>query len=252
MYAATVGVTVTQVTVTPTPTHPRAQVAYLDQNDRVLTDASDSESGFQVDVAAGDTVIKVKVTAEDGRTMKTYTVTVTRPPSSDATLRDLVLSHGTNVVPLTPGFMPETKAYTATVDSAVTQVTVTPTPNHAGAHIMYLDGDDRMLTDANDGEDGFQVDVAPGDTVISGQSHGGRRHDGNVHGDGDTAAVVGRDVARPCREPRHERGTAFATVQTRDDDVPAEVDSTVTQVTVTPMPNHAGAQSCTWMVTTGC
>ena len=78
MYAATVGVTVTQVTVTPTPTHPRAQVAYLDQNDRVLTDASDSESGFQVDVAAGDTVIKVKVTAEDGSTMQTYTVTVTR------------------------------------------------------------------------------------------------------------------------------------------------------------------------------
>ena len=61
--------------------------------------------------------------------MQTYTVTVTvtQPPSTDATLRDLVLSHGTTVVPLTPGFMPETKAYTATVDSAVTQGTVTAT-----------------------------------------------------------------------------------------------------------------------------
>ena len=166
-YAASVESHVTEVTVIPTPNHPQAQVAYLDQNDRVLTDASDRDNGFQVETVAGDTVIKVKVTAEDGNTMKTYTVTVTRPPSSDATLRDLVLSHGTNVVPLTPGFMPETKAYTATVDSAVTQLTVTPTPNHAGAQIMYLDGDDRMLTDANDGEDGFQVEVAVGDTVIT-------------------------------------------------------------------------------------
>ena len=65
----------------------------------------------------GDTVITVKVTAEDGSTMQTYTVTVTvtQPPSTDATLRDLVLSHGTTVVPLTPGFMSETKEYTAKV-----------------------------------------------------------------------------------------------------------------------------------------
>ena len=120
-YTAAVENTVTQVTVTPMPNHAGARVAYLDGNDRELTDANDRERGFQVDVAAGDTVINVKVTAEDGSTMETYTVTVTRPPSSDATLRDLVLSHGTNVVPLTPGFMPETKAYTATVDSAVTR-----------------------------------------------------------------------------------------------------------------------------------
>ena len=241
-YTTTVETEVTQVTVTPTPTHPQAQVAYLDQNDRVLTDASDRDNGFQVDVAAGDTVIKVKVTAEDGSTMKTYTVTVTRPPSSDATLRDLVLSHGTNVVPLTPGFMPETKAYTATVDSAVTQVTVTPTPNHAGAQIMYLDGDDRMLTDANNGEDGFQVDVAAGDTVIKVKV---TAEDGTM----DTYMVTvtrlpssdatlrdlvvshGTNVVR--LSPRFRPGTMMYR---------AEVDSTVTQVTVTPMPNHAGAQ----------
>ena len=241
-YTAAVETEVTQVTVTPTPTHPRAQVAYLDQNDRVLTDASDRNNGFQVDVAAGDTVIKVKVTVEDGSTMKTYTVTVTRRPSSDATLRDLVLSHGTNVVPLTPGFMPETKEYTATVDSAVTQLTVTPTPNHAGAQIMYLDGDDRMLADANHGEDGFQVEVAVGDTVITVKV---TAEDGTM----DTYMVTvtrlpssdatlrdlvvshGTNVVR--LSPRFRPGTMMYR---------AEVDSTVTQVTVTPMPNHAGAQ----------
>ena len=142
---------------------------YLDGDDRMLTDANGGEDGFQVEVPVGDTVITVKVTAEDGSTMQTYTVTVTvtQPPSTDATLRDLVLSHGTTVVPLTPGFMPETKAYTATVDSAVTQGTVTATPNYAGAQVMYLDGDDRMLADANGGEDGFQVEVPVGDTVIT-------------------------------------------------------------------------------------
>ena len=241
-YTAAVETEVTQVTVTPTPTHPRAQVAYLDQNDRVLTDASDGDNGFQVETVAGDTVIKVKVTAEDGSTMKTYTVTVTRPPSSDATLRDLVLSYGTNVVPLTPGFMPETKAYTATVDSAVTQLTVTPTPNHAGAQIMYLDGDDRMLTDANDGEHGFQVDVAPGDTVITVKV---TAEDGTVEtymvtvtrlpsSDATLRDLVvshGTNVVR--LSPRFRPGTMMYRT---------EVDSTVTQVTVTPMPNHAGAQ----------
>ena len=139
---------------------------YLDGDDRMLTDANDGEDGFQVDVAPGDTVIAVKVTAEDG-TIETYMVMVTRLPSSDATLRDLVVSHGTNVVRLSPRFRPGTMMYRAEVDSTVTQVTVTPMPNHAGAHIMYLDGDDRMLADANNTERGFQVELpVVGDNVI--------------------------------------------------------------------------------------
>ena len=242
MYAATVGVTVTQVTVTPTPTHPRAQVAYLDQNDRVLTDARDRDNGFQVETVAGDTVIKVKVTAEDGSTMKTYTVTVTRPPSSDATLRDLDLSHRTKVVPLTPAFMSETKEYTAKVPSAVTQVTVTPTPNHAGAQIMYLDGDDRMLTDANGRERGFQVEVDAGETVITVKV---TAEDGTIETYTVTLTrlpssdatlrdliVKYRTTVAPLA-PRFMPGTAVYTTA---------VDSTVTQVTVMPIPAHPRAQ----------
>ena len=196
---------------------------YLDGDDRMLADANGGEDGFQVEVPVGDTVITVKVTAEDGSTMQTYTVTVTvtQPPSSDATLRDLVLSHGTTVVPLTPGFMPETKAYTATVDSAVTQGTVTATPNYAGAHIMYLDGDDRMLADANGGEDGFQVEVPVGDTVITVKV---TAEDGSTMQTYTvtvtvTAAVNGRDVARPCPESRDDRGAIDAGVHAGDESI---------------------------------
>ena len=241
-YTAAVETEVTQVTVTPTPTHPRAQVAYLDQNDRVLTDASDRNNGFQVDVAAGDTVIKVKVTAEDGSTMKTYTVTVTRPPSTDATLRDLDLSHRTKVVPLTPAFMSETKEYTANVPIAAIQVTVTPTPNHAGAQIMYLDGDDRMLTDANGRERGFQVEVDAGETVITVKV---TAEDGTIETYTVTLTrlpssdatlrdliVKYRTTVAPLA-PRFMPGTAVYTTA---------VDSTVTQVTVMPIPAHPRAQ----------
>ena len=165
-YTANVPSAATQVTVTPTPNHAGAHIMYLDGDDRMLTDANDGEHGFQVDLPVGDTVIRVKVTAEDG-TMDMYTVTVTRAPSSDATLRDLVVSHGTNVVRLSPRFRPGTMMYRAEVDSTVTQVTVTPMPNHAGAQVMYLDGDDRMLIDANGRERGFQVELPVlGDNVI--------------------------------------------------------------------------------------
>ena len=165
-YTATVDSSVTQVTVTPTPNHAGAQIMYLDGDDRMLADANDGEHGFQVDLPVGDTMIRVKVTAEDG-TMDMYTVTVSRAPSSDATLRDLVVSHGTNVVRLSPRFRPGTMMYRTEVDSTVTQVTVTPMPNHAGAQVMYLDGDDRMLTDTNNTERGFQVELpVVGDNVI--------------------------------------------------------------------------------------
>ena len=77
-YTATVGSAVSRVTVKATPTDSNATgVDYLDGNGDALTDA-DSASGFQVDLATGDNVIRAKVTAEDGSSTETYEVTVTR------------------------------------------------------------------------------------------------------------------------------------------------------------------------------
>ena len=77
-YTASVANSVNEVTVTPTTNHGEADVEYLDSSDAALADADSTEDGHQVDLDVGDTVFKVKVTAEDGTTTQTYTVTVTR------------------------------------------------------------------------------------------------------------------------------------------------------------------------------
>ena len=77
-YTASVANSVDEVTVTPTTNHARATVEILDTDDNALDDADDMEDDFQVALSVGDTVIKVKVTAEDDTSTQTYTVTVTR------------------------------------------------------------------------------------------------------------------------------------------------------------------------------
>ena len=76
-YAASVVNAVDKVTVTPTLNDSGATINYLDGSDMTLTDAGTAD-GHQVTLAVGDTVIKVKVTAQDGNTTQTYTVTVDR------------------------------------------------------------------------------------------------------------------------------------------------------------------------------
>ena len=66
----------------PAVNHAGATVAYFDGDDTALEDANTGTSaiaqGHQVDTAVGPNTVKVKVTASDGMTEKTYTVTVTR------------------------------------------------------------------------------------------------------------------------------------------------------------------------------
>ena len=73
-------------------------------------------------VGAGN-VITVIVTAQDGQTKQTYTVTVTRAGSVDASLSALSLSG----MALSPAFASGTVAYTALVGHGVTAATVTAT-----------------------------------------------------------------------------------------------------------------------------
>ena len=72
----------------PTGNDDNAIIQYLDGDDMDLTDAdANTPDVFDVALAEGENVVKVKVTAEDGTTTKTYTVTVTwqEAPNSPAT-----------------------------------------------------------------------------------------------------------------------------------------------------------------------
>ena len=142
-YTAEVASSLAETTVTPTVNHSGA--SYIIK----LGEVEDDDG--VISLAAGSNVITIEVTAEDGETTQTYTVTVTRaaPPSTDATLKALSLS-GLNL----GTFRAETTSYSVPVAYSVTQTTVTPTVNDSGAsYVIKLDG----VEDA-DGEISLAVD----------------------------------------------------------------------------------------------
>ena len=134
-YTADVANSVSQTTVTAVVSDSRAT--------HVVRLGGVTDSDGVISLAVGSNIITVEVTAEDGKTTRTYTVTVTREepttpeqPSSDASLRSLSLS-GVNF----GTFVPATTTYTADVANTVIQTTVTPTVNHPGATYQISLGD---------------------------------------------------------------------------------------------------------------
>ena len=115
-YTASVANAITGIKVTPRVTHPAATVKVNG------TTVASGVASATIPLAVGTNSITVLVTAQDGTTKSTYTVTVTRI-SNVSTLSGLALGTGT----LSPGFATATKTYTADVPNAVTGVTVTPT-----------------------------------------------------------------------------------------------------------------------------
>ena len=80
-YTAVAANPLASMTVEAAPRNANAEVAYLSASGVELTDADTNKTGFQVDLAEGENVIQVKVTAADGSTALTYSVTVTREAS---------------------------------------------------------------------------------------------------------------------------------------------------------------------------
>ena len=90
-YTATVANAVDEVTVAAEANATGATLAYLDGDDAAIADADTGTPGREVALEVGDTVFKVKVTAEDTTTTRTYTVTVRRggvdAPGTEGELR---------------------------------------------------------------------------------------------------------------------------------------------------------------------
>ena len=129
-YAAGVGYTVTRITVVPTTTDANATVAYLDGSDTPLPDANTVTDEQDVDLVVGETVVKVKITAEDTSTVLTYTVTITRT-EEDTSLRPTASD------PVAAN--PSTAVYGVTFQGTWTS-SVTPDGVPGGAHFSRLIG----------------------------------------------------------------------------------------------------------------
>ncbi len=130
-YTATVSNTTTSVTVTPTTQDANATVTV---NGAAV--ASGTASG-SIALALGQTTITTAVTAQDGTTTHTYSITITHAPSNNALLGTIAL---TPASPLTnTGTTGTTTTYTASVSNATASVTVTPTAQDATATIA-VDG----------------------------------------------------------------------------------------------------------------
>ncbi|MCY4583527.1 MAG: cadherin-like beta sandwich domain-containing protein [Chloroflexi bacterium] len=121
---------------TTTETTVTAKTDHVDSSYVVKLNGVEDDDGV-IPLATGDNVISVVVTAQDGTSTKTYTVTVKRPAtvSTNARLRKLLLSdidiglgvgHGAyNSVHYLP--------WEASVSHDVSETTVTPEPWHLGS-----------------------------------------------------------------------------------------------------------------------
>ena len=220
-YTAQVVHSVSQTTVTPTVNHSGA--SYIIKVGGV-TDADGT-----VSLSVGRNVIIIEVTAEDGKTTGKYTVTVTRagPPSTDATLSALTLSHvdfGT--------FSSATTSYTAQAANSVTETTVTPTVNDSGARpVIKLDGviDTDGVVSLTVGANLITIEVIAEDDSTT-----------------QTYAVTVTRAEPPSTDATLSaltlRDVNFGTFDSTTTSYSAQVANSVTETTVTPTVNDPGAR----------
>jgi len=124
-YTASVSNATASITVTPTTSDGTATVTVNG------TAVSSGTASGGIALVVGANTITTIVTAQDGVTTKTYTITVTRAPSTNAALANLTISAGT----LSPVFATGTNSYTASVGNATASITVTPTTSDPTATV---------------------------------------------------------------------------------------------------------------------
>jgi len=122
-YIASVGNTVTTIAITPTAADAGATIK--------VNGVATATAPASIPLSVGANTITTVVTAQDGITTKTYTLTVTRAKSTNAFIATLALSHGV----LSPTFSHTTTSYAVGVGAAITSLTVTPTTSDPTATV---------------------------------------------------------------------------------------------------------------------
>ena len=219
-YTVSVANDVMQTTVTPTTNGDRAA--------SVVKLGGMADADGVIPLAVGSNVITIEVTAEDGHTTKTYTVTVTRaePLSTDATLKGLAVS-GVDF----GKFAPATTSYTDSVANGVDETTVTPTVNDGGAtYAIKLDG-------VVDGDGVIPLAVERNVITIEVTAE-----DGNT---AKTYTVTVTRAAPPLSDDATLRSLALSSVTLAFDPATTrytgEVGNDIAETTVTAAVNHAVA-----------
>jgi len=122
-YVASVSNAITSMTITPTVVD---STATLKVNGSAVSSGAASAS---IPLAVGTNTISTVVTAQDGTTNSSYTITVARAASAVATLSGLTFNSGS----LSPEFTSGTTAYAVNVANDCTGVTLTPTVTEPNA-----------------------------------------------------------------------------------------------------------------------
>ena len=222
-YTADVGNGVSSTTVTATANDAGASVTIAD------ADGSTTDAARTVTLDIGENAIMVTVTAADGETTGTYTVSVTRAASSDATLSALSLS-GIDIGTFDGG----TTAYAASVGNDVSSTTVTATANDAGARVTIADADGSTTDAART----VSLNVGPNTITVTVSA-----------ADGDTSTAYTITVTRAPPPPSDDATLSGLTLTGIDIGAfdgattayTGSVGHDVTSTTVTATANDAGA-----------
>src|SRR6185503_12085907 len=224
-YVDIVANSVSSITVTPTASNANATITV---NGVAVASGATSAS---IALAIGSNTIKTISTSQDGTSIITYSVIVTRPPSSDATLSNLAISAGT----LTPAFATGTTSYTASVTNATTSITVTPTLSSSTASVN-ING-----TTVTSGSASGPIALAVGANTITAVVTAQDASTTKTYTITVTRAASSQSSDATLSSLVPSAGTlspAFAAATTS---YTASVANTVTSVTLTPTTHDAGA-----------
>jgi len=144
-YTANVQNELNLVTITPTKAHANSNIKLFAKFDGITDVSSDIQSGSQsspITLNVGDNIITLIVTAEDGISTATYTLTINRAGflSNNADLSNLIVSDGTNRLNFTPQFSSNVTSYSMQVQNGITNANVTPIVSDTNKATVKVNG----------------------------------------------------------------------------------------------------------------
>ena len=159
-YTATVKNDVKDISVTPFTSDSNATIIV---NGKEVPRGTASEN---ISLKVGENTITTVITAQDGKTKEVYTIIVTREPSGNADLSDIIISAGT----LDPAFDKDKNDYKVEVPNKMDSFVINPIPADPNAKVVVIvDGksiDPTTPIDLKVGDNDIKIVVTAEDGTI--------------------------------------------------------------------------------------